>query len=87
MLVCMLWLSGRYILQIEKADEQHIFIKTWSIIGIHKTRKYPLAILKTETYYKGVSNHLNAPVVVAPYSVLKTTTGKKLILDEQGKFF
>lgn len=86
MFACMLWLSGRYILKIELADENHILITTWSMLGFHKTEKHPAEILKTETFCKGVSNHFNAPVVVAPYSILKTTTGKKLILDEQGFF-
>lgn len=82
MLGCMLWLSGRYILRIEEAEEGFVYIKTWSIIGRHKTRKYPDNLLDTAMFRKGVSNHPGAPVVVAPYSVLKTPTGKKLILDE-----
>ena len=87
MMACMLWMSGRYILRIERIDEKNILIKTWSIIGFHKTRKYPATVLNTSVFNKGVSNYLGAPVVVAPYSVLKTSTGKKLILDEQGIFY
>lgn len=86
MLVCMLWLNGRYVLRIEKADEKYIFIKTWSILGIHKTRKYPSEILKNPVYYPGVIKTYRTPVVVAPYSVIKTLSGKKLILDEQGSW-
>lgn len=86
MFVCMLWLSGRYILKIEQTDEIFILITIWSMLGVYRTEKHPVEILKTEKFYKGVSNHFNAPVVVAPYSVLKTTTGKKLILDQQGFF-
>jgi len=82
MLVCMLWMNGRYILQIKKADENYIFIKTWSILGFHKTRKYPADILKTTVFHKGISKYPDTPVVVAPYSVIKTPKGKKLILDE-----
>ncbi len=82
MLGCMVWLSGRYILRIEQTGEKHVSIQTWSIIGMYKTRVYPLEMLRTAVFYKGVSNYPNAPGVVAPYSVLKTPNGKKLILDE-----
>jgi len=81
LLICMLWLSGRYILKIEEAEEGFVYIKTWSIIGLHKTQKYPREILDTATFHKGVSNHPGAPVVVAPYSILRTPNGKRLIWD------
>lgn len=86
MFVCVLWLSGKYILQIKQADENHLFIKTWSILGFHKTQKFPAEILKTAVSHIGMTKTHRSPVVIAPYSVLKTLSGKKLILDEQGSW-
>ncbi len=83
----MLWLSGRYILQIEQIDEETIAIKTWSAIGWHKTRNHSKKILQTQQFYPGRSIHWGAPSVNAPYSIIKTERGKKLLLDEQGEFF
>lgn len=84
MFCAVLWLNGKYILRIEQADEHFVFIKTWSIFGIHKTRKYPADILNSATFYNGITKSYRTPVVIAPYSILKTSSGKKLVLDEQG---
>ncbi len=84
LLICMLWLSGRYILKIEEAEEGFVYIKTWSIIGLHRTKRYPKAITTSGTYYHGRANLPSTPVVNAPFSVLRTPSGKRLILDEAG---
>src|SRR5690606_3159371 len=81
MLVCMLWMNGRYILQIKKADENYIFIKTWSILGFHKTRKYPADIFLSTVFYNGISNYLYNSVIVTPFSVFIYTIDHKLFID------
>lgn len=86
LLACMIWMSGRYILQIKRIDDNNILIKTWSIIGFNKNRSYPVTIFNAAIYKKGVSKYLGAPIVIAPYSILKTPTKKRLILDELGTF-
>lgn len=75
----MLWISGKYVLQITKANENYIFVKTWSIFGFHKIRKFPADMLKTAVYQTGVYKYPNTPVVSAPYSILKTPSGKQLM--------
>ncbi|WP_140937424.1 hypothetical protein [Sphingobacterium lumbrici] len=81
MFICMLWLSGRYILCIERTGENFVLIQTWSIIGLHRTKKYPAEILDTADFRLGKSNIPHTPVVIAPYSIVRTPKGKKLIWD------
>lgn len=86
MFCAVLWLNGKYILRIEQADENYIFIKTWSLFGVHKTRKYPADILSTAIFYTGITKGYRTPLVIAPYSILKTSSGKKLVLDKRGSW-
>src|SRR5690606_35471131 len=38
LIIIMIWLSGKYVLKIELLNETHeIRIKTWSILGLHKS--------------------------------------------------
>lgn len=86
MLLCMLWLNGRYVLKIENAEKEFIKIKTWSIFGFHKTKTHPNSILNNIKYYEGYTHINGTPTVNAPWFKLKTTKGKMLIIDAQGDF-
>lgn len=83
----MIWLSGKYLLEIKQIDNDWIQIKTWSIIGFHKTTTEPIDILKKQKYNSGYSKFQGAPAVNAPYLTLRTTKGKKLIVDLKAEFF
>ncbi len=83
----MLWVSGRYIMKIEVIDEKTIAIKTWSVTGLHKTRNYPKEILNIEKFTPRKTVIWEEPNLNATYTVIKTNTGKKLLLDKQGEFF
>ena len=85
--IYMLWVSGRYIMKIEVIDEKTIAIKTWSVTGLHKTRNYPKEILNIEKFTPRKTVIWEEPNLNATYTVIKTNTGKKLLLDKQGEFF
>ncbi len=85
MLSCMIWLSGRYVLSIIQ-EGNCVRIKTWSILGLHKTKAYPVSILNACEFKTGKSNFLNSPVVIASWLKLKTPVGKTLVIDLDGKF-
>ena len=86
MFVCMLWLSGRYVLKIEHSEERFVSVKTWSILGLHKTEKYPKSILDNIKYYPGYTHIRGTPAANAPWFKLKTPKGKILVIDTQGHF-
>lgn len=86
MLICMIWLSGRYVLKIENAEEGFINIQTWSILGFYKKRKYPKDILNQQKYHEGYTKFNGVPAANAPWIQIKTQEGKTLIIDAQGEF-
>lgn len=87
MLLCIIWLNGRYVLQIEKSTENHILIKTWSISGFHKTRKYPESMLENPIFNFGNASFSHVPTVKASWWKLKAPNGKSFVVDLQGEFF
>lgn len=82
--ICMLWLSGRYILQIDLLHPEIINIKTWSIIGLHASKTYPMKILEQSKFHQGYLRFSEAPTVNAPWFRLQTPKGKLLIMDLRG---
>lgn len=86
MFFAMLWLSGRYVLKIEHSEERFVSVKTWSILGLHKTEKYPKSILDNIKYYPGYTHIRGTPAANAPWFKLKTPKGKILVIDTQGHF-
>lgn len=87
LLICMLWLSNKYVLEIAKISEHEIRIKTWSIFGFHKIYIDKVEILKSSTYTAGYTRITGGPMVNAPYLKLKLSNDKKLIIDLQGRFY
>jgi len=86
MFFAMLWLSGRYILKIEDSKEGFISVKTWSILGFHKTEKHPKSILDNIKYCQGYTHIRGTTTANAPWFKLKTPKGKILVIDAQGHF-
>jgi hypothetical protein len=87
MLLCMVWLNGRYVLEITKAEDEIVSVKTWSILGLHRTRRYPRSIL-TEgcKFHSGQAWIDTGPRVNAPWLRLRTPEGRLLVVDAQGSF-
>lgn len=86
MLAAMVWLSGKYVLRVDQLDEQTIAVKVWTIYGLPYDRSYPASILAKSKSYQGRSSHIGAPTVSAPYTIIRTAKGKKLIIDDAGVF-
>lgn len=82
--VCMLWLSGRYIVQIDLVHPEIIQINTWSIIGLHASKTYPMAILEQSEFHQGYLRFAEAHTVNVPWFRLQTPKGKLLIMDLRG---
>lgn len=89
MFIALCWLSGRYVLTIVRVENEKEFIqvKTWSVLGFYKTRKYHRNILKKYAYFRGESAYYEAPSVKAPWFRLKTPNGKWLVVDARGEFY
>jgi hypothetical protein len=87
MLVCMLWLSGRYVLQISETANGELEVETWSFWGLYCKRKYPGSILINPKFHYGRTAFSHVPTVNAPWWGLKTPRGKSLVVDLQGTFF
>ncbi len=88
MLICMLWLSGKYVIEIIQSndDEENIVVKTWSIFGFYRSKIYPKGILEHTKFHFGKANFSHVPTVNAPWWQLKTPNGKVLVVDMQGEF-
>ena len=87
MLLCMLWLNGRYVLEIREAEDETVVVKTWSIFGLHRTRRYPKSILTGDRkFHSGQAWVDTGPRVNAPWIRLKTPGGRLLVVDAQGSF-
>lgn len=87
MLGGMLYLSGRYVLQIEEKEDGSLMLELWTIIGI--TKKVLLAAGSWEqrsSMHEGQSNFLGTPMVDAPWIGLKTKKGKRYVIDADGDF-
>lgn len=86
MLGAVLWLNGRYVLKIESFFEEYVTIKTWSILGNHRTRIYAITILDGLKFMPGRSFLPARPVSNSPWFKLKTPKGQTLVVDLQGEF-
>ncbi len=88
MLVCMLWLSGKYVLEIiqSETNKSEITVKTWSLFGLYRTKTYPKAMLENRKFHFGKANFSHVPTVNAPWYQLKTPSGKTMVMDLQGEF-
>lgn len=88
MLVCMFWLSGRYVLEITKLENQEeLIIKTWSIFGFYHKKRCPAGVLENPEFRFGKANFSHVPTVNAPWWKLKDQNGRTLVVDMNGKFF
>lgn len=85
MLFVMLWLSGRYVLKIEKLRTDVVGITTWNWIFWSKTFEDNSSILSNIRYEDGELIIPGAPVVKAPWMRIKSSSGKTLVLDMQSE--
>lgn len=83
-LVCILWLNNRYVTRIERIDEFHLLITTWSLFGKPKTKKHlDIVLRKAADPIDNADNNLHwTPDVKSPWVLIKTARGKKLIVDQ-----
>ncbi len=87
MMVCMLWLSGRYVLQINETVTGELEVETWDFLGLYRIKIYPRSILSDPKFHYGRAAFSHVPAVNAPWWGLKTPRGKTLVVDLQGTFF
>lgn len=85
MLFVMLWLSGRYVLKIEKLRTDVVRITTWNWIFCSKTFEDNSSILSNIKYEDGELIIPGAPVVRAPWMRIKSSSAKTLVLDMQSE--
>lgn len=86
MFLCMLWMSGRYVVRVTQLPDEFVAIKTWSILGWNRTKIYPESVWKNSVYQEGKANYHGVPSVNAPWLRLKTPSGKTLVVDLDADF-
>jgi len=84
-LLAIAWLSGRYVLQIDRDGEGNLHIETWTLLG-RRSRSWPAsADWKPMTQHAGTAQFARAPSVNAPYLTLHPVGGRRMIVDLQGE--
>ena len=79
-----LWLSGRYVTQVELAAPGQINVEVWTLFGPQR-REWKSAFNPGE-FHEGHLYLPYTPEVHAPWTGYRTPEGKRLIVDEQGEF-
>lgn len=79
----MLWLSGRYVTQVEATAGGGVRVEVWTLLG---PRTEDWTALRGGEFHAGQSHGLPGVQVDAPWTGYRTPAGKRLIVDEQGEF-
>ena len=80
----LLWLSGRYVTQVEHVGRQRLRVTVWSLTGARET-EWKAAFSGGE-FHAGKLVLPYTPIVNAPWTGYRTPEGKKLVVDAQGDF-
>lgn len=81
----MLWISGRYVLTVERLGE-NVRIRFWTVL-LPRTCTWPVSAWQGGSeFHDGKLVLPGRPIVNAPWTGLHTPEGRKLILDDQGEY-
>lgn len=84
---CMLWLNGKYVLKLEVLPNKVIRISTWSVFKMKQRMLWKVEDFNNHAqFYEGRTEIIGKPQVYAPFLILRSRMGKKLLLDLQGQF-
>lgn len=83
---CFLWLNGKYVTSITDLSDGNIELRLWNAWGKAKKMTYPKVVLdnKRLKFDSDIAGDPGLPST--PYYQLKTSDGKKYIIDMQGSF-
>lgn len=82
----MVWISGRYIIRVEKRNESAVIIHMWTIFGV-RIKVWPIeAWSGSHSHYNHGQFEADDRKVDAPWRSVKPAGGKKMIIDMQGDF-
>lgn len=85
-LLCLFWLDSRYVLKIERVNQNYVLITTWRLLRKSKKTRYYDGILRDVKPIEHPHNLYWTPMVQSPWTLLKTPQGRKLVIDHSGDF-
>ena len=79
------WLSGRYVLRVDRDESGTLHIVTWTLFGPRR-RAWPAStVWKRVTAHAGTAHAPGAPAGNPPYLAVHPDGGSRLVIDLQGE--